>query len=124
MSAQVVLLGTGTPNAEPERFGAALAVLAPGGLLVTASCSARVSAEQFTDAVKEKIVLRGVNFDFDQAEIRGDAAVILDEAVEIVFDQVVLRHGDQPRTASTPAAKPDHSVRSCDNRLPPASVNL
>ena len=32
---------------------AALAVLAPGGLLVTASCSARVSAEQFTDAVKE-----------------------------------------------------------------------
>jgi len=34
--------------------------------------------------VKEKIVLRGVNFDFDRAEIRGDAAVILDEAVEIL----------------------------------------
>jgi 23S rRNA (cytosine1962-C5)-methyltransferase len=32
---------------------AALGVLAPGGLLVTASCSARVSAEQFFDAVKE-----------------------------------------------------------------------
>ncbi|BDG01609.1 class I SAM-dependent rRNA methyltransferase [Anaeromyxobacter oryzae] len=32
---------------------AALAVVAPGGLLVTASCSARVTAEQFTDAVKE-----------------------------------------------------------------------
>jgi 23S rRNA (cytosine1962-C5)-methyltransferase len=32
---------------------AALAVLAPGGILVTASCSARVSAEQFFDAVKE-----------------------------------------------------------------------
>ncbi len=32
---------------------AALAVLAPGGILVTASCSARVSAEQFYDAVKE-----------------------------------------------------------------------
>jgi len=32
---------------------AALAVLAPGGLLVTASCSARVSAEQFYEAVKE-----------------------------------------------------------------------
>ena len=32
---------------------AALAVLSPGGLLVTASCSARVSAEQFYDAVKE-----------------------------------------------------------------------
>jgi 23S rRNA (cytosine1962-C5)-methyltransferase len=32
---------------------AALSVLAPGGLLVTASCSARVTAEQFTEAVKE-----------------------------------------------------------------------
>ena len=32
---------------------AALAVLEPRGLLVTASCSARVSAEQFYDAVKE-----------------------------------------------------------------------
>lgn len=32
---------------------AALGVLAPGGLLVTASCSARVSAEQFHDAVRE-----------------------------------------------------------------------
>jgi 23S rRNA (cytosine1962-C5)-methyltransferase len=32
---------------------AALQVLSPGGLLVTASCSARVSAEQFQDAVKE-----------------------------------------------------------------------
>ena len=32
---------------------AALSVLAPGGLLFTASCSARVSAEQFGDAVKE-----------------------------------------------------------------------
>ena len=32
---------------------AAMQVLAPGGILVTASCSARVSAEQFADAVKE-----------------------------------------------------------------------
>jgi 23S rRNA (cytosine1962-C5)-methyltransferase len=32
---------------------AALHVLAPGGLLVTASCSARVTPEQFQDAVKE-----------------------------------------------------------------------
>ena len=32
---------------------AALAVLAPGGLLVTASCSARISADQFYDAVRE-----------------------------------------------------------------------
>jgi 23S rRNA (cytosine1962-C5)-methyltransferase len=32
---------------------AAIALVPPGGLLVTASCSARVSAEQFFDAVKE-----------------------------------------------------------------------
>jgi 23S rRNA (cytosine1962-C5)-methyltransferase len=32
---------------------AALAVLSPGGLLVTCSCSARVSADQFFEAVKE-----------------------------------------------------------------------
>jgi OOP family OmpA-OmpF porin len=34
--------------------------------------------------VAEKIVLRGVNFDFDRSEIRPDAAVILDEAVSIL----------------------------------------
>jgi OOP family OmpA-OmpF porin len=32
----------------------------------------------------EKIVLRGVNFDFDKANIRPDAAVILDEAVNLL----------------------------------------
>lgn len=31
-------------------------------------------------AVSERIVLRGVNFDFNQATIRPDAAVVLDEA--------------------------------------------
>lgn len=34
--------------------------------------------------VEEKIVLRGVNFDFDKSEIRPDAAVILDEAASIL----------------------------------------
>ncbi len=33
---------------------------------------------------REKIVLRGVNFDFDKSNIRPDAAVILDEAVRIL----------------------------------------
>lgn len=36
------------------------------------------------EAVAEKIVLRGVNFDFDKAEIRPDAAIILDEVVSIL----------------------------------------
>jgi OOP family OmpA-OmpF porin len=34
--------------------------------------------------VREKIVLRGVNFDFDKYNIRPDAAVILDEAVSVL----------------------------------------
>ena len=33
---------------------------------------------------EEKIVLRGVNFDFDKADIRPDAAVILDEAASLL----------------------------------------
>lgn len=33
---------------------------------------------------KEKIVLRGVHFDFDKSNIRSDARVILDEAVNIL----------------------------------------
>jgi OOP family OmpA-OmpF porin len=32
----------------------------------------------------ERIVLRGVNFDFDKSNIRPDAAVILDEAVRLL----------------------------------------
>ena len=37
-----------------------------------------------SEGVRERIVLRGVNFDFDKADIRGDAAVILDEAASIL----------------------------------------
>ena len=36
------------------------------------------------EAVQERIVLRGVNFDFDKSEIRPDASVILDEVVSIL----------------------------------------
>jgi OOP family OmpA-OmpF porin len=35
-------------------------------------------------APAQKIVLRGVNFDFDKSNIRPDAAVILDEAVSVL----------------------------------------
>ncbi len=37
-----------------------------------------------SEGVRERIVLRGVNFDFDKADIRADAAVILDEAASIL----------------------------------------
>jgi len=38
------------------------------------------------EAEEERIVLRGVNFDFDRANIRPDAAVILDEAASMLND--------------------------------------
>jgi OOP family OmpA-OmpF porin len=38
------------------------------------------------EAAEERIVLRGVNFDFDKADIRPDAAVILDEAASLLND--------------------------------------
>lgn len=34
--------------------------------------------------VRQRIVLRGVNFDFNRAEIRPDAAIILDEAARLL----------------------------------------
>lgn len=34
--------------------------------------------------VRQRIVLRGVNFDFNKAEVRGDAAIILDEAARLL----------------------------------------
>jgi OOP family OmpA-OmpF porin len=36
--------------------------------------------------VAEKVILRGVNFDFDKDVIRADAAVILDEAASILTE--------------------------------------
>ncbi|MAE93671.1 MAG: hypothetical protein CL910_03325 [Deltaproteobacteria bacterium] len=41
--------------------------------------------------VAERIVLRGVNFDFDKSAIRPDAAVILDEAIRILADRSEVR---------------------------------
>lgn len=41
--------------------------------------------------IAERIVLRGVNFDFDKAEIRPDAAVILDEAIRILADRPAVK---------------------------------
>jgi OOP family OmpA-OmpF porin len=38
-----------------------------------------------------RIVLRGVNFDFDKSEIRPDAAVILDEAASLLSEEPGVR---------------------------------
>ena len=41
--------------------------------------------------VRKKIVLRGVNFDFDKSNIRADAAEILEEAARILQDEPDVR---------------------------------
>lgn len=43
--------------------------------------AAKAAAPTATPATGKKIVLRGVNFDFDKANIRADARPILDEAI-------------------------------------------
>jgi outer membrane protein OmpA-like peptidoglycan-associated protein len=53
--------------------------------------------------VKKKIVLRGVNFDFDKAIIRNDAGRILDEAVSVLKEEggaatLVVGHTDSQGT--------------------------
>jgi outer membrane protein OmpA-like peptidoglycan-associated protein len=40
-----------------------------------------------TPRVRRKIVLRGVNFDFDRADIRPDARPVLDEAIETLKEE-------------------------------------
>ena len=53
------------------------------------------------EALPERIVLRGVNFDFDKSEIRPDAAVILDEAVSIVSGRPAVQVRIEGHTDST-----------------------
>jgi len=51
--------------------------------------------------VQERIVLRGVNFDFDKSEIRPDASVILEEAVSILSGKPNVRVRIEGYTDST-----------------------
>jgi len=50
--------------------------------------------------VKKKIVLRGVNFDFDKANIRDDAKPILDEAVRVLGEAGDVRVSVEGHTDS------------------------
>ena len=57
--------------------------------------------EPAAEVVAERIVLRGVNFDFDKAEIRPDAAVILDEVVSILSGKPDVQVRIEGHTDST-----------------------
>jgi outer membrane protein OmpA-like peptidoglycan-associated protein len=53
--------------------------------------------------MQKKIVLRGVNFDFDKATIRADARPVLDEAINILREQgsvAVIAEGHTDSTGS------------------------
>jgi OOP family OmpA-OmpF porin len=59
------------------------------------------AAEAAVGEVQERIVLRGVNFDFDKSEIRADAAVILDEVVSILSGKPDVKVRIEGHTDST-----------------------
>lgn len=67
--------------------------------------------------VTERIVLRGVNFDFDKFAIRSDAAVILDEALRILADRsgVRLRVGGHTDWTGTDAYNQGLSERRANS---------
>jgi len=90
-------LGTETPGHDGDEIGmyggAGLLLGGAGGYLICRAMqkeeappppppppAPRAAPAPPPAPVEERIVLRGVNFDFDKSDIRPDAAVILDEA--------------------------------------------
>jgi len=87
-------------HASPGTYGAGAAIGAVAGWIVGAGTCLLLHKEEKKEAPppppppppkaepapppKEKIVLRGVNFDLDKATLRPDAKVILDEAAAIL----------------------------------------
>jgi OOP family OmpA-OmpF porin len=71
--------------------GAALGYLMCGQPKAPAPAVTPAPAPAPAPRTAQRIVLRGVNFDFDRAEIRPDAAVILDEAASILNENPGVR---------------------------------
>jgi OOP family OmpA-OmpF porin len=67
-------------------------------------------------ALKKKIVLRGVNFDFDKANIRPDAVPILDEAANTLkeYGDVTVSVDGYTDSVGTDAYNQRLSVRRAD----------
>lgn len=77
--------------AEPGRYTATVTATDNDGLTATTSVPVVVNAAQAARSPARRIVLRGVNFDFDKADIRPDAQVILDAAAEVLSENSGVR---------------------------------
>ncbi|HIF92475.1 MAG: OmpA family protein [Myxococcales bacterium] len=75
------------------RYAPRVTVTDKSGLTGSDSTAVRVAAQKAAPPppTSRKIVLRGVNFDFDKADIRPDAQVILDAAVEVLNENSGVR---------------------------------
>ena len=74
------------------RYEPLVTVTDNSGLTGSASTAVSVAAQKAAPPppISRKIVLRGVNFDFDKADIRPDAQVILDTAVEVLNENSLV----------------------------------
>jgi OOP family OmpA-OmpF porin len=66
----------------PGNYTSTLSVTDDDGLTGTASCMVQVSAPRAVPAESRRIVLRGINFDFDSARIKPEFEPVLDVAVD------------------------------------------
>jgi outer membrane protein OmpA-like peptidoglycan-associated protein len=85
--------------ASPGDYTARLTVTDSEGLTDTADARIRVTAP--APEMKQRIVLRGVNFDLDKAAIRPDAQVILQTAAEVLNEKEDARVNVIGHTDST-----------------------
>jgi len=87
--------------ASPGSYTARLTVTDNDGLTGSATASIRVTAPAPAPQPKQRIVLRGVNFDLDKATIRPDAQVILQTAAEVLNENPNARVSVTGHTDST-----------------------
>jgi outer membrane protein OmpA-like peptidoglycan-associated protein len=89
---------------EPGNYTARLKVTDDKGLSGSDSVKIKVAearADEPAPKVEKRIVLRGVQFDFDSAEIRPEAEVILDEAARVLRENRKVRVEIAGHTDST-----------------------
>jgi OOP family OmpA-OmpF porin len=87
----------------PGSYTSTLTVTDDDGLTGTASCMVQVSAPAPPPAESRRIVLRGINFDFDSAQIKPEFEPVLDVAVQELQDNPTISVEVAGHTDSTGA---------------------